>query len=44
LVASIIDTPIAAVRIGLPVEVVWEDVEGISVYRFRPAAGSRPAA
>ena len=44
LVASIIDTPIAAVRIGLPVEVVWEDVEGISVYRFRPAAASRPAA
>ena len=44
LVASIIDTPIAAVRIGLPVEVMWEDVEGISVYRFRPAAASAPAA
>jgi uncharacterized OB-fold protein len=38
LVASVIETPVAAVTIGLRVEVVWEDVEGISVYRFRPAA------
>jgi hypothetical protein len=34
----VIETPVAAVTIGLRVEVVWEDVEGISVYRFRPAA------
>ena len=42
LVASVVDTPVAAVTIGLRVEVVWEDVEGISVYRFRPAAAQRP--
>jgi len=41
-VANVVDTPVAAVRIGLRVEVVWEDVEGISVYRFRPVAGEPP--
>jgi len=37
LVANVIDTPVATVTIGLRVELVWEDVDGISIYRFRPA-------
>ncbi|HVM65747.1 MAG TPA: Zn-ribbon domain-containing OB-fold protein [Acidimicrobiales bacterium] len=39
LVANVVGTEVEDVRIGMPVEVVWEDVEGspVSLYRFRPA-------
>ena len=38
LVANVVDTEVEDVHVGMPVEVVWEDVEGtpVSVYRFRP--------
>src|ERR1700730_3294115 len=37
--ANIIDTEVEDVHVDMPVEVVWEDVEGspVSIYRFRPA-------
>jgi len=40
LISNIIDTEVEDVRIGMPVELVWEDVEGspVSLYRFRPAS------
>jgi uncharacterized OB-fold protein len=39
LISNIIDIDVEDVRIGMPVEVVWEDVEGsaATLYRFRPA-------
>ena len=38
LVANVIDTEVEDVHVGMPLEVVWEDIEGtpVSVYRFRP--------
>ena len=38
LVANIVDVETENVRIGMPVEVVWVDVEDspVSIYRFRP--------
>jgi uncharacterized OB-fold protein len=38
-VAHLIDLEVEDARIGMPVEVVWVDVEGtpVSIYRFRPA-------
>ncbi len=40
LIGNVIDIEVEDVRIGMPVEVAWEDVEGspVSLYRFRPAA------
>ena len=40
LIGNVVGTEVEDVRIGMPVEVVWEDVEGspVSLYRFRPAA------
>jgi uncharacterized OB-fold protein len=38
LVANVVDTEVEDVHVGMPLEVVWEDVEGtpVSVYRFSP--------
>jgi len=40
LIGNVIGTEVEDVHVGLPVEVVWEDVEGsgVSLYRFRPAS------
>ena len=39
-VANIVDCPNDAVRIGMPVEVTFEDREGYSLPQFRPAGGN----
>lgn len=41
LLSNVIGCPNSALRVDLPVEVVWEDRrDGQSLYRFRPVAGS----
>lgn len=40
LLTNIVDCSVDAVRIGMPVEVVFEDVDEIAVPRFRPARSS----
>ncbi len=38
-VSNLVDCPLDAIRIGMPVELVWEDIaDGVSVYKFRPVA------
>jgi len=40
LISNVIDTEVEDVHIGMPVEIVWEDVDGspVTLYRFRPVA------
>jgi len=43
LVSNLVDADPGAVRVGMPVEVVWEDVgPGLAVPRFRPSSGRPP--
>jgi uncharacterized OB-fold protein len=36
--SNLVDCPIDGVKIGMPVEVVWEDIdEETTLYKFRPA-------
>jgi uncharacterized OB-fold protein len=42
LVANLVDVAVGDVSIGMSLEVVWEDAgDGVAVYRFRPADGSK---
>ena len=43
LVANLVNVAVGDVAIGMPLEIVWEDVEdGIAVYRFQPAGAPAP--
>jgi uncharacterized OB-fold protein len=42
LVSNLIDCPPREIEVGMPVEVVFDDVDGdLTLYRFRPAGGAR---
>ncbi len=41
LVANLVEVAVDAIAIGMPLEIVWTDVEpGVTVYRFRPPKGA----
>jgi uncharacterized OB-fold protein len=37
LLSNVVGVPVAELRVGLPVTVVFEDEEGVAIPRFRPA-------
>jgi hypothetical protein len=39
--STVVDTPLAEIRIGLPVELVWIDRYGAPFPAFRPRRGER---
>jgi uncharacterized OB-fold protein len=42
LVANLVEVAVGDVKIGMPLDVVWEDAgDGVAVYRFRPADAAR---
>ncbi len=44
LTSNIVECRNEDISIGMPVQIVWEDTtQEISLYRFRPALGGRPA-